>query len=126
MRLRILKPQKHLFIPLDLADDGGVRRLYVFYVLRNTTRTVLAVNANGIEHRLADGGNPVFPTPDWLDSDRFAYLDEAVVDGAAVDFDARVGQVMSKALIDRLGDVFSKGVVLVPMGVVDDRRHGGQ
>jgi hypothetical protein len=115
-----LQPGKHLFIPIDVDWNGDQRRLYVFYVLRNTTRTILAMRANGIEFNFAETGNPVFPTPAWLASDRFAYLNGDVVDGAAVDFDPRVGIVMSKPLIDALGNVFPKGIVLVPTGVVDE------
>lgn len=117
-----LQPRKHLFIPMDVATPEGSRRLYVFYVLRDHVQTVLALEANGIEYTRNEKGNPVFGTPPWLQSDRFAYLAAPVVEGVTVDHDAKVGIIMSKALVDDLGDVFPNGIDLLPMGVVDEPR----
>ncbi len=120
-----LEPGKHLFIPIDVANkDGSTRRVYAFYQLRDRTGPTFAMKANDIEYTLAPTGNPLFKRPQWLDSDRFGYLNSQVLRGSALDFDPRTGLVLSGELVDKLGDVFPKGVVLVPMGVVDEKIGG--
>ena len=121
--IETLQPSKHLFIPIDVSGPQGSQRRYVFFVRRDHTQTVLAMEANGIEYTASESGAPLFPTPDWtLSMDHFGYLSAPIVDGAAVDFDLRIGTIMSKALIDELGDVFPKGLYLIPMGVADEAR----
>ena len=121
--IEAFQPGKHLFLPIDIAGVDGCERRYVFYVLRDHTQTVLAMEANGIEYSTNESGVPLFPTPDWtMSMDHFGYLAAPIVDGAAVDWDGRIGLVMSKGLIDELGDVFPKGLYLIPMGVADEAR----
>jgi len=116
-----LQPGKHLFVPIDVRKrDGGVSRKYAFFIMRDTTRPVLALAPNGIAYTLAPSGNPLWQAPEWLRTDRFAYLNLNVVRGAAVDFDSRTGLILSDGLVSKLGDVFPKGVSLVRMGAVEE------
>ena len=118
-----LQPRKHLFIPIDISGPGGCTRRYVFFVQREHTQTVLAMEANGIEYSTNESGVPLFPTPAWaLSMDHFGYLSAPIVEGAAIDVDGRIGTVLSKALIDELGDVFPRGLYLIPMGIADEVR----
>lgn len=118
-----LQPAKHLFIPMDIRGPDGWHRRYVFFVQRDHTQPLLALKANGIEYTTNEFGVPLFSTPAWaLSVDHFGYLSAPIIEGAAVDQDGRIGTVMSKALIDELGDVFPKGLYLVPMGVADEER----
>jgi hypothetical protein len=119
------EPGKHVFIPIDVANkDGSARRVYAFYQISSETRPSLALAANGIEHSLGPSGDPLFEKPEWLKSDRFAYLNSQVVRDSAVDFDPRTGLVLSGELVEKLGDVFPKGLVLVPMGLADEKIGG--
>ena len=121
--IEALQPGKHLFVPMDISGPDGCERRYVFYVQRDHTETVLAMEANGIEYSTSESGVPLFPTPAWvLSNDHFGYLSAPIVGGATVDWDGRIGMVMSKALIDELGDVFPRGLYLIPMGVADEAR----
>jgi hypothetical protein len=121
--IEALQPRKHLFIPMDIRGPDGWDRRYVFFVQRDHTQPLLALEANGIEYTTNESGVPLFPTPAWtLSMDHFGYLSAPIVEGAAVDFDGRVGTIMSKALIDGLGDVFPKGLYLIPMGVAAEER----
>ncbi|MBA1141216.1 hypothetical protein [Mesorhizobium neociceri] len=121
--IETLQPSKHLFIPIDVSGPEGRDRRYVFFVQRDHTQTVLAMEANGIEYTTAESGSPLFPTPLWtLSMDHFGYLSAPLVEGVTVDFDGRIGTIISKALIDELGDVFPKGLYLIPMGIADEAR----
>jgi hypothetical protein len=116
------QPGKHLFIPIEVFGPHGCHRLYAFFVQRDHVQTPLALEANQIAHTINEYGNPLVRAPSWIASDQFAYLSAPVVDGVAVDFHATVGWILSKDLVEELGDVFPKGLYLVPMGVADEER----
>ena len=121
--IETLQPGKHLFIPMDISRPDGCDRRYVFFVLRDHTQPLLALEANGIDYTTNEFGVPLFGTPTWaLSMDHFGFLSAPIIDGAAVDSDGRIGLVMSKALLDELGDVFPKGLYLIPMGVAEEPR----
>jgi hypothetical protein len=116
------QPGKHLFIPIDVSSSHGCLRRYAFFVQRDHVQTPLALEANQIAYTINEYGNPVVRAPPWIASDQFGYLSAPVVDGVAVDFHATVGWILSKDLVEELGDVFPKGLYLVPMGVADEAR----
>lgn len=111
------QPGKHLFIPIDVAAKTGLSRLYAFYVQRDHIDPALAQRANA--DASADG-RALFAAPTWITTNRFGYLRAGVVEGVAVDWDARLGFLISEQLAHELGDAFAEGVVLIPMGVVDE------
>jgi hypothetical protein len=116
------QPGKHLFIPIDVSGPHGLLRRYAFYVHRDHVQTVLALDANEIAYTTNEHGNPVVGAPFWITASHFGYLSAPLVDGVAVDFHTSIGTIMSKDLIDELGDVFPKGLYLIPMGVADETR----
>ena len=117
------QPGKHLFIPIDVSGPQGGLRRYAFFAQRDHVQTPLALEANQITYTTNEYGNPVVGAPSWISSmDHFGYLSAPLVEGVAVDFHTSIGLILSKDLIDELGDVFPKGLYLIPMGVANEAR----
>lgn len=114
-----LQPDKQLCLPIDLQTSEGVQRLYAFYVLRSERRSAIALSANRIPFEVKDG-RTIFSTPSWVRRHEFAYLRADVIGSRVVDYDAYLGLLVSERLLDELGDVFPKGIALVPMGVAHE------
>jgi hypothetical protein len=112
-----VEPGRSLFIPIDFDPAGDLpSRSYVFYVLKDKNVTALALRKSGLEYFLFEKGRPIPKGHDWHGSDRFLYLNSAVLEGRSIYLDT-VGPVFSKAIVDRLGDVLPKTLAFTPMGV---------
>jgi len=119
--IEAIAPSVHYFVPIDVADhDGGNFRVYAFYCGVTRPDTALAMEANGITRMvLANGGQTFEPPLNCItQSDRFAYLDPAVLAGAPLLYDPMLAMLFSHELVEQLGDCMPKGEAFVPMGLL--------
>jgi len=85
-------PGVHYFVPIDIDDRTG---------------------------GMSDGGQPRVKYPGWLtNTDRFFWLNGSVIDGASLLYDARLGWLFSREIVERLRDCLPKGKAFAPMGLV--------
>ena len=116
-------PGIHYFVPVDIDDRQGGFRAYFFFCGLGWTREVVAAEASGItETTTTVGGGRIPAFPDFISSERFAYLDGSVIDGAPLFYDGRLSLVFCRELVERLGDVLPRNQAFVPMGVAQGDR----
>lgn len=121
--IEAVEPGRHLFIPVDVdAKDRDPFRLYILFPGNAARLTVLAMRANEISYTLSDGGTPVFHEPPWLHEDRFGYLNQDVLQDAHLFYDFSLSFIFSRALVEKLGDVFIENYAFKPWGVVTETR----
>lgn len=115
-------PGIHYFVPVDIDDRQGGFRAYFFFCGLGWTRDVVAAEASGITDTTTVGGGRIPAFPDFVSSERFAYLDGSVIDGAPLFYDGRLSLVFRGELVERLGDVLPRNQAFVPMGVAQGER----
>lgn len=111
--IEALEPGVHRFIPVRLIGGGLADELIYLLIYGNGGQGFVALSSrsNPTQHWLT-GGKHLRQTTE------FAYLAADRVQGKHI-FWCEVAYVWSKALIDRIGDVFAEQVALVPMGVAE-------
>src|SRR5262249_35407330 len=107
---------------VDVEDWQGGFRAYFFFCGLGWTRDVVAAEASGITDTTTVGGGRIPSFPDFVSSERFAYLDGSVIDGAPLFYDGRLSLVFRGELAARLGGVLPRNQAFVPMGVAQGER----
>src|SRR5215470_4318031 len=115
-------PGIHYFVPVDIDDRQGGFRAFFFFCGLGWTRDVVAAEASGITDTTTVGAGRISASPDFVSSERFAYLDGSVIDGAPLFYDGRLSLVFCRELVERLGDVLPRNQAFVPMGVAQGER----
>ena len=112
-------PGIHYFIPVDVDEgQGGCFRVYFFVCGVGWMGDVVALEASGITESMKSFAGDTIPAfPDFIGSERFAYLDASKIDGAPLLYGGRLSLVFCRELVERLGDILPSGKAFVPMGV---------
>ena len=123
--LEQLEPGTHLFIPIDLPDDEGTPRLYVFFAGVTHRPSALAVAANGMEIGRYGNGSVAIRLPKGhqvvrLDRPGFYYLNGRIVGSAHLFVDGDLGFIFSQNAVERLGDILDPRDIFMPVGIVDE------
>jgi hypothetical protein len=107
-----VEPGVHAFLPIRLTGGSGDDEVIYRWICGNGMWGFVGLSErSNPTQNWASGGHHPMETTD------FAYLSAPKVEGKHF-LECEVGHVWSKELIDRIGDVFSEQVGLVPMGVL--------
>jgi hypothetical protein len=112
-------PGIHYFIPVEVDDgQGGSFCAFFFICGAGWTDEVVAREASGITQTTTTFAGDVIPTlPDFIGSERFAYLEASKIDRAPLFYNGSLSWVFCRDLVERLGDILPRGKAFVPMGV---------
>lgn len=112
-------PGIHYFIPVDVDDgQGGSFRAFFFVCGAGWFGRATALEASGFTETTTTFAGEVVPAPpDLIGSERFAYLDAAVIGRTPLFYDGELSFVFCADLVERLGDILPSGKAFVPMGV---------
>lgn len=107
-----LAPGIHYFIPVDAF------RAYFFVCGAGWMGEVVAREMSGITGTTTTFSGDVVPAfPDFIGSERFAYLDGSKIGSTPLFYHGRLSWVFCRELVERLGDILPRGNAFVPMGV---------
>jgi hypothetical protein len=111
--IEAVEPGVHAFLPVRLTGGGSEDDVIYRWVCGNGGRGFVGLSErSNPSQNWVSGGNHLLQTTD------FAYLSVRKIEGRHILW-CELGHVWSKELIDRIGDVFSDQIGLIPMGVSD-------